>query len=42
MAQNSLNHMVGIKDWLFYFDNSFRESIKLWDDSKMPVMGKVS
>jgi len=36
------NHMVGIKDLLFYFDGSFRKSMKLWDDSKMPIMGKCN
>lgn len=34
------NNMVGIKDWLFDFDDSFRASIKLGNDSKMQVMGK--
>ncbi|GAU31045.1 hypothetical protein TSUD_214810 [Trifolium subterraneum] len=34
------NHMVGRKDWLFDFDDSFREMVKLGDNSKMPVMGK--
>ncbi|PNX68566.1 serine carboxypeptidase, partial [Trifolium pratense] len=34
------NHMVGNKDWLFEFDESFRESVKLGNDSKMAVMGK--
>jgi transposase InsO family protein len=36
------NHMVGRKDWLFNFDESFREMVKLGDNSKMPVMGKGS
>ncbi|MCH80483.1 hypothetical protein A2U01_0001252 [Trifolium medium] len=34
------NHMVSTKDWLFEFDESFRESVKLGNDSKMAVMGK--
>jgi len=34
------NHMVGSKDWLFDFDDSFRSSVKLGNDSKMHVMGK--
>ncbi|GAU40904.1 hypothetical protein TSUD_297090 [Trifolium subterraneum] len=34
------NHMVGNKDWLYEFDESYRDSIKLGDDSKMNVMGK--
>ena len=34
------NHMIGTKDWLFDFDSEFRESVKLGDDSKMPVMGR--
>jgi hypothetical protein len=32
--------MVGSKDWLFDFDDSFRSSVKLGNDSKMHVMGK--
>ena len=32
--------MVGTKEWLFDFDDSFRASIKLGNDSKMQVMGK--
>ncbi|CAJ2647282.1 unnamed protein product [Trifolium pratense] len=32
--------MIGNKEWLFDFDDSFRESVKLGDDSKMHVMGK--
>ncbi|GAU13002.1 hypothetical protein TSUD_173010 [Trifolium subterraneum] len=36
------NHMIGTKDWLFDFDDSFRETVKLGDDSTMPVMGKGS
>jgi hypothetical protein len=34
------NHMIGTKNWLFNFDESFRESVKLGNDSKMAVMGK--
>ena len=29
------NHMVGTKEWLFDFDDSFRASVKLGNDSKM-------
>ncbi|PNX74620.1 putative LRR receptor-like protein kinase, partial [Trifolium pratense] len=36
------NHMVGNKDWLFELDESFRESVKLGNDSKMAVMGKCN
>ncbi|GAU46899.1 hypothetical protein TSUD_296780 [Trifolium subterraneum] len=36
------NHMIGTKDWLFDFDDSFRETVKLGDDSTMPLMGKGS
>jgi len=32
--------MIGTKDSLFGFDSEFRESVKLSDDSKMPVMGR--
>ncbi|KAK2412918.1 hypothetical protein QL285_048063 [Trifolium repens] len=34
------NHMIGNKDWLFDFDASFRDSVKLGNDAKMSVMGK--
>jgi len=34
------NHMVGTKDWLFDFDDNFRASVKMGNDSKMQVMGK--
>jgi hypothetical protein len=34
------NHMVGSKNCLFDFDDTFRESVKLGNDSKMAVMGK--
>ena len=36
------NHMVGRKDWLFNFDDSFRDFVKLGDNSKMPVLSRVS
>ncbi|PNX98657.1 gag-pol polyprotein, partial [Trifolium pratense] len=34
------NHMVGNKDWLFDYDDIFKDSVKLGDDSKMAVIGK--
>lgn len=34
------NHMIGTNEWLFDFDSEFRESMKLGDDSRMPVMGR--
>ncbi|GAU31928.1 hypothetical protein TSUD_271130, partial [Trifolium subterraneum] len=34
------NHMVGNKDWLYELDESYRDTFKLGDDSKMNVMGK--
>jgi hypothetical protein len=34
--------MVGRKDWLFNFDDSFKEMVKLGDNSKMPVKGRGS
>ncbi|PNX70798.1 copia-type polyprotein, partial [Trifolium pratense] len=34
------NHMVGNKDWLFKYDSTFKDSVKLGDDSKMTVEGK--
>ncbi|CAJ2642245.1 unnamed protein product [Trifolium pratense] len=34
------NHMIGNKEWLFDFDSSFRETVKLGDNSIMSVMGK--
>ncbi|GAU47763.1 hypothetical protein TSUD_193000 [Trifolium subterraneum] len=34
------NHMVGNKEWLFEFDETFKESVKLGNDSKMVVEGK--
>jgi hypothetical protein len=36
------NHMVGNKEWFFDFDDNFRESVRLGNDSKMAVMGKGS
>ncbi|PNY16763.1 retrovirus-related Pol polyprotein from transposon TNT 1-94 [Trifolium pratense] len=35
------NHMIGNKDWLFDFDASFKDSVKLDNDAKMAVMGKM-
>ncbi|CAJ2640628.1 unnamed protein product [Trifolium pratense] len=34
------NHMVGNKDWLFEYDDTFKDSVKLEDDSKMLDEGK--
>jgi hypothetical protein len=34
------NHMIGTKEWMFDFDSSFRETVKLGNNSKMDVMGK--
>ncbi|GAU46070.1 hypothetical protein TSUD_180060 [Trifolium subterraneum] len=34
------NHMSGTKEWMHDFDDSFTESVKLGNDSKMAVMGK--
>ncbi|MCH80264.1 hypothetical protein A2U01_0001030 [Trifolium medium] len=34
------NHMIGQKDWLYDFDSSFKDSVKLGNDTKMPVLGK--
>ncbi|CAJ2632965.1 unnamed protein product [Trifolium pratense] len=34
------NHMVGNKNWLFEYDGTFKDSVKLGDDSKMAVEGK--
>lgn len=34
------NHMCGNKDWFFSLDESFREFVKLGNNSKMTVMGK--
>jgi hypothetical protein len=32
--------MIGTKEWLFDFDDSVRESVKLGDDSRMQIKGK--
>ncbi|GAU13723.1 hypothetical protein TSUD_348270 [Trifolium subterraneum] len=34
------NHMIGTKEWLFNFDDKFRETVKIGDNSTMQVMGK--
>ncbi|GAU32260.1 hypothetical protein TSUD_53880 [Trifolium subterraneum] len=34
------NHMVGNKSWLFDYDDTFKDSVKLGDDSRMAVVGK--
>ncbi|GAU31303.1 hypothetical protein TSUD_315120 [Trifolium subterraneum] len=34
------NHMTGNKDWLYEFDATFRDSVRLGNDAKMCVMGK--
>jgi hypothetical protein len=34
------NHMSGTKEWMHDYDDSFIESVKLGNDSKMAVMGK--
>ncbi|CAJ2629448.1 unnamed protein product [Trifolium pratense] len=34
------NHMIGHKEWFFDFDNNYRDSVKMGDDSRMAVMGK--
>ncbi|MCI06771.1 retrovirus-related Pol polyprotein from transposon TNT 1-94 [Trifolium medium] len=34
------NHMTETKEWFFDFDDKFRESVKLGNDSKMAVMGR--
>eukprot|EP00268_Persea_americana_P036380 TRINITY_DN3586_c0_g1_i10.p1 TRINITY_DN3586_c0_g1~~TRINITY_DN3586_c0_g1_i10.p1 ORF type:complete len:412 (-),score=71.57 TRINITY_DN3586_c0_g1_i10:714-1949(-) len=34
------NHMCGKKELFFYFDGSFRETLKLGDNSSMDMMGK--
>ncbi|KAK2452968.1 putative mitochondrial protein [Trifolium repens] len=36
------NHMIGEKEWFFDFDSSYKDSVKLGDDSRMSVMGKGS
>jgi hypothetical protein len=32
--------MVGNKDWLYELDESYRDTVKLGDDSRMTVMGR--
>ncbi|MCI03820.1 retrovirus-related Pol polyprotein from transposon TNT 1-94, partial [Trifolium medium] len=34
------NHMSGVKAWFHDLDDSFRETVRLGDDSKMNVMGR--
>ncbi|GAU39634.1 hypothetical protein TSUD_397220 [Trifolium subterraneum] len=34
------NHMVGHKDWMFEFDETYSDYVKLGDDSRMAVKGK--
>jgi transposase InsO family protein len=34
------NHMVGNQDWFFDFDSTYRDSVRLGNDARMPVMGK--
>ncbi|CAJ2653193.1 unnamed protein product [Trifolium pratense] len=34
------NHMSSNKDWFYDFDENYRDSVKLGDDSRMNVMGK--
>jgi hypothetical protein len=36
------NHMIGQKEWFFNFDDKYKDSVKLGDDSRMSVMGKGS
>jgi hypothetical protein len=36
------NHMSGFKEWFINLDDSFRQSVKLGNDTKMAVMGKGS
>jgi hypothetical protein len=36
------NHMIGQKELFFDFDDSYRDSVKLGDDSRMSVMGRGS
>jgi hypothetical protein len=33
------NHMVGIKEWLYDLNDSYRDYVKLGDDSRMQVEG---
>lgn len=34
------NHMIGTKEWLFDLDETFRETVKLGDNSTMAVKGR--
>ncbi|KAK2426825.1 hypothetical protein QL285_025456 [Trifolium repens] len=34
------NHMCGVKEWFHDLDTSFRETVRLGDDSQMKVVGK--
>jgi hypothetical protein len=34
------NHMIGNKDWLYEFDENYKDSVRLGDDSRMNVMGR--
>ena len=38
MDSGCSNHMIGTKDWLFDYDDTFRESVKLGDDSRMQII----
>ncbi|XP_045831017.1 uncharacterized protein LOC123922336 [Trifolium pratense] len=40
--QSECTEEEGHQDWMFDFDNSYRDSVKLGDDSRMTVMGKGS
>ncbi|WJX35321.1 hypothetical protein P8452_23331 [Trifolium repens] len=40
-SKNAANYQrLNNKEWFFDFDNSYRDFVKLGDDSKMAVMGK--
>jgi hypothetical protein len=34
------NHMIGNKDWLYEFDENYKDSVRLGDDSRMNVVGR--
>jgi hypothetical protein len=34
------NHMTGDRQWFIHLDESFRQVVKLGNDTKMDVMGK--
>lgn len=36
------NHMSGMREWFFYFDNQFSQNVKLGDDRRMMVEEKGS